>query len=134
MRRAWLLSWFLVAAQGLSAASFDPVKDVAVALTGGVLSLTLPPGVHLKVRTFKVGLVSRGTLTCGPLPAATERDDAGDPILRGTVRLRLGGRGLEDPARLLVTYQPCTEGPDAVCFLPVKRNLAAPAGELSEAL
>jgi hypothetical protein len=39
----------------------------------------------------------------------------------------LRGRDLEDPVRITVTYQPCTEGPDAVCFLPVKRTLSVAA-------
>jgi hypothetical protein len=132
VRRAAQLTLFLAAAQVLPAAAFDPLKDVPVVLAGGVLSVTLPEGVHLKVRSFKVALISRGALTCAALPPTRETDDAGDPILRGTVRVRLSGRALEDPARLRVTYQPCTEGPDGVCFLPVNRALTAPAGEISE--
>ncbi len=126
MRRV-LIPFLMVAAQALSAAGFDPAKDVALSVAGGALSLRLPDNVHLKARSFKVALVSRGSLTCAPLPATSEIDDAGDPILRGTVRLALTGHKLEDPVRLLVTYQPCTEGPDGVCFLPVKRTVAAAA-------
>ena len=132
MRRV-LMPFLLVAAQALAAAGFDPAKDVALTVVGGILSLTLPEHVHLKARSFKVALVSRGALTWAPLPPTRETDDAGDPILRGTVRVRLSGRGLEDPTRLLVTYQPCTEGPDGVCFLPVKRALTAPAAAIPDA-
>ena len=129
MRRV-LIPFLMVAAQALSAAGFDPAKDVALSVAGGALFLRLPDNVHLKARSFKVALVSRGSLTCAPLPATSEIDDAGDPILRGTVRLALAGRKLEDPVRLLVTYQPCTAGPDGVCFLPIKRTLAASAEEI----
>jgi hypothetical protein len=111
-------------------AGFDPVRDVPVALAGGVLSLTIPPGAHLKVETFRIVLGSRGTLHLGPLPPATDQDDAGDPIWRGTLRVALKGSGLEDPVKLVVTYQPCTEGPDAVCYLPVKRALTASVAEV----
>jgi len=108
--------------------AFDPTKDMALSITRGVLAITVPRGVHLKARLFRVALLSRGTLRLGPLPSATEQDEAGDPIWRGTVRVGLSGRDLETPVRLLITYQPCTEGPDGQCFLPVKRTLlVAPA-------
>jgi hypothetical protein len=42
----------------------------------------------------------------------------------------LKASGLEDPVRLVLTYQPCIEGPDGVCFLPVKRTLSVSASEL----
>ncbi len=129
MRRV-LISFLMVAAQALSAAGFDPARDVSLTVAGGALSLTLPENVHLKARSFKVALVSRGQLTCAPLPATSEIDDAGDPILRGTVRLALTGRNLEDPVRLLVTYQPCIEGEGGVCYLPTKRTVAAAAAEI----
>jgi len=129
MRRSWLALWLLIPLQ-LQAAGFDAVKDVSLTMEGGVLSLTVPPGVHLKVATFRIKLASQGILRPGPLPAATDRDEAGDPIWRGTIRVELRGRDLEDPVRVTVTYQPCTEGPDAVCYLPVKRTLAMAASEI----
>jgi hypothetical protein len=82
------------------------------------------------VATFRITLASRGALRTGSLPPATDRDEAGDPIWRGTLRVELRGRDLEDPVRITVTYQPCTEGPEAVCYLPVKRTLSAAAGEI----
>jgi hypothetical protein len=109
---------------------FDPVKDVSLSMDHGVLSLAVPKGVHLKARQFRVALVSRGTLQLGELPPATDLDEAGDPVWRGLVRVPLHGRELEDPARLVVTYQPCTEGPDGVCFLPVKRPFSASSSEI----
>lgn len=130
MRRWWLMAWVLVPLQMHAGAGFDAVKDVPVSLASGVLSVTVPQGVHLKAHTFRIALVSHGTLRQGPFPPATDRDDAGDPIWRGTLRVDLKGRGLEDPVRLLVTYQPCTEGPEAVCYLPVKRTLTVPSAEV----
>lgn len=130
MGRWWVILWALVPLQLQAGGSFDAVKDVPVSLASGVLSVTVPQGVHLKAQTFRIALVSHGTLRLGPLPPATDRDDAGDPIWRGTLRVALKGNGLEDPVRLVVIYQPCTEGPDAVCYLPVKRALTAPAAEV----
>jgi hypothetical protein len=122
----WALAPFILQA----GAGFDPVKDVPVVLAGGVLSVTVPPGAHLKVQTFRIVLSSHGTLRPGPLPPATDQDDAGDPIWRGTIRVGLKGSGLQDPVKLMVTYQPCTEGPDAICYLPVKRTLTASVAEV----
>jgi len=108
---------------------FDPLKDVSLDVVQGVLTLTVPAGVHVKVQTFRVTLLSRGTLRPA-LPPATGRDDTGDPIWRGSVRVPLKGDGLEDPSRIQVTYQPCTEAEDGRCFLPVKRTLAVPLADL----
>jgi hypothetical protein len=129
MRRSWLIPGLLLALP-LRAAGFDPVKDVPMNLAGGVLSLTVPSGVHLKAATFRIRLASQGTLQLGPLPPASDRDEAGDPIWRGTLRVELRGRDLETPVRITVTYQPCTEGPEAVCYLPVKRPLVVAAREV----
>jgi thiol:disulfide interchange protein DsbD len=112
---------------------FDPVKDVAVGLDHGVLTLTVPPGVHLKRRFFKVELATRpGTVTVGPLPPADGLDDAGDPVWHGTLRVPLRGEGLKDPVALRITYQPCTEGAGSVCYLPQHRLLPVKAGEVPD--
>jgi hypothetical protein len=103
--------------------AFDPVKDVAITASVGVLSLTLPPGAHLKVAHFKVVLKGAGTLKVGPLPSPSGSDDAGDPIWRGKVTVPLAAEGLDDSSALDITYQPCTEGPAGQCFLPLKRVL-----------
>jgi len=103
---------------------FDPVKDVPISVSDGVLTVALPQGVHLKTRIFRVILVSRGSLRLAALPPANGEDEAGDPIWRGDMKVGLKGTDLENPARLMITYQPCTEGPDGVCFLPVTRALA----------
>jgi hypothetical protein len=110
--------------------AFDPVKDVPVSVSEGVLTVIVPPGVHLNTRPFQVTLVSKGTLQLGTLPAPNGQDEAGDPIWRGAVKVSLKGAGLESPAWLVITYQPCSEGPDGVCFLPVKRRLAVPVSEI----
>jgi thioredoxin:protein disulfide reductase len=110
---------------------FNPVKDVGMVLARGVLTVTLPPGVHLKRRFFKVALASGpGTVTAGPLPPADGRDDTGDPVWHGTLRVPLRGEGLKDPVVLRITYQPCTEGAGSVCYLPQHRLLSVAATEI----
>lgn len=119
----------LLFAVALRAHAFDPAKDVAMTVAQGRLTVTIPPGAHLKCRSFKVALASAaGHLEVGPLPPAQGRDDVGDPIWRGTVQVPLRGEGLSDPVRLRITFQPCTEGPGAVCFLPQHRTLTLAAG------
>lgn len=130
MNRLWIASLVLLALPSQAAEGFDPVKDMAIALKGGVLSVVIPKGAHLKIRTFKVVLASQGRLKLGPLPPASGVDDAGDPIWHGTVRVVLRGKDLDQPASLIVTYQPCTEGPESVCFLPQKRTLSVAATEI----
>ncbi len=109
---------------------FDPVKDVPISVSNGVLSMTVPQGAHLKVQAFMITLVSKGKLRLGTLPPPDGQDEAGDPIWRGVVKVGLKGAGLENPASLVITYQPCTEGPDGVCFLPVRRTLTVLAIEI----
>lgn len=130
MIRRGLAPWLLAPLLLQAGARFDPVKDVPVSLAGGVLTLTLPRGVHLKARVFRVVLLSGGTLRLGALPPATEQDEVGDPIWRGTVAVELKGRALEDPVRLEIRYQPCTEGPDGTCFLPQARAFRASKAEI----
>jgi hypothetical protein len=112
----------------LQAGGFDPVKDVPMSVSGGVLTVTIPQGVHLKVRFFKVTLASGGQLDVDALPAPSGQDDAGDPIWRGVLQVGLQAHDLEDPARIVITYQPCTEGPEGRCYLPVKRTFTLSVG------
>ena len=122
-RRAVAALWLAVAS--LSAAGFDPAKDVALSVARGNLQIALPPGVHLACRRFKVALIQgAGRLSVGPLPAPSGKDAAGDPVWRGSVRVPLQLVGASGPVVLRVTFQPCTEGPDSVCFLPRHRDLA----------
>jgi hypothetical protein len=119
-----------LAAVALQAGGFDPVKDVPMVVSDSVLTVTIPHGVHLKVRFFKVTLASGGQLSQDVLPVPTDKDDAGDPIWRGVLQVGLKVHDPEDPARMVVTYQPCTEGPEGRCYLPVKRTLTLPATAL----
>ncbi len=111
--------------------AFDPVKDVVLSVSGGSLMVKVPKGVHLKTHSFGVVLGSPGTLRLGTLPPPVGQDEAGDPIWRGTVQVELQGKGLAEPVQLWITYQPCTEGPEGMCFLPVKRHLVVPLGAVA---
>ncbi|HEX9082732.1 MAG TPA: hypothetical protein VF768_10660 [Holophagaceae bacterium] len=124
-----LLPLLLVAT--LPAHPFDPARDIAMSVVHARLIVAIPAGVHLKANRFTVTLASGpGRLEVGPLPPAQARDDAGDPIWRGTVEVPLRAKGLADPAAFRIGFQPCTEGPDAVCYLPQHRTLAVAAGSL----
>lgn len=121
----------LLALLSLQARAFDPTRDVALAIVPGGLRMVLPPGIHVKVKTFRVGLApGPGRLEASPMPPPAGRDGAGDPVWRGTVVIPLRGRGLADPVQLAVTCQPCTEGSDAVCYLPQHRTVAGRAADL----
>lgn len=112
-------------------AAFDPVKDVTITVSKGILSLSLPVGAHLKVAHFKVVLKGQGHLKVGPLPAPSDVDDTGDPIWRAKVAISLAGEGLDGSSLLEVTYQPCTEGPGGRCYLPLKRILKPAPADLN---
>ena len=135
MRRltAWMLGCSLLAASVLVAqVPFDPDKDVGVAVRKGAVVLTLPQGAHLNAAFMEVALKpgTPGTLKVGPLPAATGKDDLGDGIWRDRVAIPLAGEGLPARVELLVTYQPCTEGANGVCFPPRQAHLTVASGEL----
>ena len=120
----------LICAAG-SLLAFDPAKDLVVRVEAGALTLRIPEGAHVKRNTFKVALqAGPGKLNAGPLPPEDARDEAGDPIWRGAVRVPLRGEGLGDPVDLLITLQPCTEGKDSVCYLPQRRTLRIPRAEI----
>lgn len=132
--RRWL--WILVCLLGLgplSAQGFDPEKDIGMTVSKGVLTLTVPPKVHLKTAFMKVALVpgQPGSLKAGPVPAPHDKDELGDGIWRGRVAVPLAGEGLAGDVAMEVTYQPCTEGEGGVCFPPTKRVLRVAASELS---
>ena len=128
-RNLRILPWAAIFAMRLLA--FDPAKDVGIQLRQGHLRIEIPTGVHLKVRAFKVGLLSSpGQLSLGALPPASGNDETDDPIWRGTVEVPLRGEGLMDPVELRVTFQPCTEGEAGVCFLPQRRVVTVHAADL----
>jgi thiol-disulfide isomerase/thioredoxin len=118
------LAALLVPGLTLLAGSFDPAKDIRISWTEGAVVLAAPAGIHLKGRFLSVALAGGpGTVTMGPLPPASGRDEAGDPIYRGEVRIPVTGRGLAGEAILEVRYQACEEGPHGVCYLPMTRRL-----------
>ena len=112
-------------------ASFDAVKSVSVAFQKGAVVLTVPAGAHLKASFMEVAKKGGpGTLKVGPLPATDAKDEIGDGIWHGTVRIPLRGQGLSGTVKLDVTYQPCTEGEGGVCFPPTTRTLEVKASEI----
>ncbi len=113
----------LLCATLVAGGAFDPVKDVVISVSGGSLVLSVPAGVHLKAARFKVRLKGPGSLKVGPLPAPSGTDDAGDPIWRGRVAVPFACEGLDESTLLEITYQPCTEGPEGQCYLPLKRTV-----------
>jgi|GEM_PF-1951968 len=103
---------------------FDPGKDVRISFSHGFLVLEIPEEVHLKQRLFKVEARSQpGAVVPGELPPASGKDELGDPIWRGTVRVRLLVRGVKGAMALCVTYQPCSEGAGSLCYRPQHRIL-----------
>ena len=110
---------------------FDPMKDVALGFEKGAVVVTIPTGAHLKASfmgiTKKAG---PGTLNIGKLPPTTAKDELGDGIWHGTVKVPVSGEGLSGTVTLQVTYQPCTEGIGGVCYPPTTRALEVKAGEI----
>ena len=112
-------------------ASFDPVKSVSLAFQKGAVVLVAPPGAHLKAAFMEVAKQGGpGTLKVGPLPATDAKDEIGDGVWHGTVRIPVTGTGLAGTVPLEVTYQPCTEGEGGVCYPPTTRTLTVKASEI----
>jgi thiol:disulfide interchange protein DsbD len=120
---------------GVPAAAFDPDRDVAVALQGGAVVLTVPQGAHLKAAFMAVAPKpgTPGSLEVGPLPPTDGKDELGDGVWHGRVAIPLAGRGLPPQVDLVVTYQPCTEGAGGVCYPPRDRNLRVEAAAIPAA-
>lgn len=119
-------AWSQVANPG-----FDPAKDVGVQLQKGAVVLVVPPGAHLKAAFLTVEKQGGpGRLQAGPLPPASAKDELGDDIWHGVVRIPVQGQGLAGTVTLAVTYQPCTEGEGGVCYPPTTRTLAVKAAEI----
>ena len=130
---AFFLSLSLaVAAWGQRAdAAFDPVKDVSLRFEKGAVVVTVPEGAHLKASFMDVTKqVGPGTLKMGKLPPTTAKDELGDGIWHGSVRVPVSGAGLSGTVTLQVTYQPCTEGEGGVCYPPTTRSLEVKASEI----
>ncbi len=111
--------------------SFDPVKSVSLAFQKGAVVLVAPPGAHLKAAFMEVAKqAGPGTLKVGPLPATDAKDEIGDGVWHGTVRIPVSGTGLAGTVPLEVTYQPCTEGEGGVCYPPTTRTLQVKAADI----
>ncbi len=121
----------LVQALTLAQGSFDPEKSVSVKFTKGVVTVTSPPGTHLKQSFMSVELQSKGgKLVVGALTPPNAKDELGDAIWHGPVKIPVSGEGLKDPVVLGVTYQACTEGEGGVCYPPTTQTLTVKAAEI----
>ncbi|BDU78182.1 protein-disulfide reductase DsbD family protein [Mesoterricola sediminis] len=113
------------------AAAADPRIDVA--FKKGEVVITVPQGTHIKKSFTEVRLDGRGRLKPAALPRADAKDELGDDIYHGTVRIPVAGEGLQDPAKLLVQYQACTEGEGGNCYPPTEVELKIKAADLNRA-
>ena len=113
---------------------FDPVKNVSVTFAKGVITVSSPPGTHLKQSFMSVELQSKGgKIVVGKMTPPNGKDELGDATWHGPVKIPVSGDGLKDPVELAVTYQPCTEGEGGVCFPPTTRTLTAKAADFPAA-
>jgi len=113
---------------------FDPAKDVALRFEKGAVVATVVPGAHLKASFMAVRKASGpGVLTMGKLPPTPEKDELGDGIWHGQVKVPVSGVGLRGTVTLEVTYQPCTEGEGGVCYPPTTQKLAVQAADIPAA-
>jgi len=111
--------------------SFDPVKSVSLGFQNGAVVLSAPPGAHLKAAFMTVEKKGGpGTLKMGKLPPGDAKDEIGDDVWHGTVRIPVSGEGLSGAVALEVTYQPCTEGEGGVCYPPTTRTLSVKASDI----
>lgn len=114
--------------------NFDPAKDVALRFEKGAVVATVPTGAHLKAAFMEVAKKGGpGTLKMGKLPPTTAKDEIGDGIWYGSVKVPVSGEGLSGTVTLSVTYQPCTEGEGGVCYPPTTRTLVVKASEIPQA-
>lgn len=127
-----LFSLLAAAFVAVSAWAFDPEKDVSLAVKQGTLVVQIPAKVHLKKAFMEVALApgQKGKVSFGKLPPATGKDELGDAVWHGTQRFPLVAEGVSGTVKLVVTYQPCTEGEGGSCFPPTDRTLSVPASEL----
>ena len=111
--------------------SFDPLKDVSLRFEQGAVVVGVPGGAHLKASFMEVTKkAGPGTLKMGKLPPTMAKDEIGDGIWHGQVRVPVSGEGLSGTVTLLVTYQPCTEGEGGVCYPPTTRPLEVKAADI----
>lgn len=118
----------IISSLAASAGAFEPDNDVLVSLKQGAVLVTVPKGAHLNKALTRVALTSKeGPVKLGPLPPASGKDEQGDEIYRGILRIPIVGGDPAGELRLVVRYQVCTEGADGVCFPPVTRDLLIPS-------
>ncbi|HEX9081247.1 MAG TPA: cytochrome c biogenesis protein CcdA, partial [Holophagaceae bacterium] len=100
----------------------------------GAVVVTVPDGAHLKVAFMAVEKKGGpGSVTVGKLPPGDGKDELGDPVWHGAVRVPVSGTGLSGTVTLAVTYQPCTEGEGGICFPPTTRTLSVKASDIPQA-
>jgi len=117
----------IIGSLAASAGAFEPDKDVLVSLRKGAVLVTVPKGAHLNKAMTRVTLTSKGgPVKLGPLPPANGKDEQGEEIYRGTLRIPIVGGDPAGELHLEVRYQVCTEGADGNCFLPLTRELLIP--------
>jgi thiol:disulfide interchange protein DsbD len=110
---------------------FDPAKDVTLRFEQGAVVVGVPAGAHLKASFMAVAKkAGPGTLKMGKLPPTMAKDEIGDGIWHGQVRVPVSGEGLQGTVTLQVTYQPCTEGDGGVCYPPTMRTLDVKATDI----
>ncbi|HXC17435.1 MAG TPA: protein-disulfide reductase DsbD [Holophagaceae bacterium] len=128
LRRLFLL---VLAMPAFAQGSFDPVASVKLSFDKGAVVVAAPEGAHLKAQFMKVEKTEGpGTITLGAMTPTNAKDELGDPIWHGTVRIPLKGEGLSGTVKLAVTYQPCTEGTGGVCYPPTTRELSVSASAI----
>ena len=111
--------------------TFSPTKDISLAFEKGAVVLNVPDGAHLKASFMAIEKkAGPGTVKMGKLPPTDAKDELGDGIWHGTVKVPVSGSGLSGTVTLQVTYQPCTEGVGGVCYPPTTRSLEVRAAEV----
>ncbi|WP_285574524.1 protein-disulfide reductase DsbD family protein [Geothrix limicola] len=104
---------------------------MAVAFQKGAVVIAVPQGAHIKKSFTDVTLASGpGSLKVGPLPKSDAKDELGEEVYHGTIRIPLTGTGLKGDVRLNVQFQACTEGEGGNCFPPTTRTLSVKASDI----
>lgn len=118
-------------AQSSGPGAFDPLTSVKLAFDKGAVLVEAPSGSHLKAAFMKVEKKDGpGTITLGAMTPTNAKDELGDGIWHGPVRIPVKGEGLSGTVTLEVTYQPCTEGVGGVCYPPTTRELKVAASAI----
>jgi thiol:disulfide interchange protein DsbD len=105
--------------------------QIGVSFKKGEVVITVPKATHIKKSFTEVRLEGPGKLKPGPLPKADAKDELGDDVYHGTVRIPVSGDGLKGEVTLVVQYQACTEGEGGNCYPPTEVTVKANAVELN---